>query len=164
MARRILSLIVAGVLSLAASTRTRAQSDAYVKLIGTWSLDSMTGPGEGALPKSETLVFSRSGSILRVTATTDEGQGPATTVFDCSSAAGGATRDIGAGQSARCTLHPMADSVRYTLVLRKNGHITGTEHGRLVVSQSGRALRDEYDETSGSGPAMHRRHVYSKTS
>lgn len=164
MARRTLSLCVVGVLALATSTRSRAQSDPYAKLIGTWSIDSMTGAGEGPLPKSETVAFSRSKPILRVTAISDEGQGPATTVFDCSSARRGTSRDLGDGQSARCTLHPTADSILYTLVIRKKGRITGTEHGRLVVSKSGSVLRDEYDETVGSGPPMHRRHIYSKTS
>jgi hypothetical protein len=183
MVRRTFASVVVGVLSLAVGMgRAHAQTDPYAKLIGTWAVDSMNGVDDNGLPKTQTIAFSRSGSVLHVTLTTDDGNGPTTLVVDCSAAAVGATRDLCSGQSARCTLHPSADSIMYTLVVRKSGEIIASERGRLVVSQSGTRLRDDYDATraklvlspsgatllgdydttGGSGQLGHHRHVYSK--
>jgi hypothetical protein len=163
MPRLMFSVVSTGIFALASVTgRSRVQSDPYAKLIGTWSIDSMNGSGDLGLPKSQTVAFTRSGAIVRVAATTDDGQGPSTLLLDCSSATHGATRDLGSGQIARCRFRPTADSVMYTLVIRKNGQTIASEHGRLVVSPSGDQLRDEYDATTKSGQPGHYRHVYSK--
>jgi hypothetical protein len=156
------SLLFIALLVAAASGNASAQSDPYARLIGTWSVDSMNGAADVGLPKSQTLTFTRSGAIVGVAATTDDGQGPSTLFLNCSSATKGATRDLGSGETARCTFRPTADSVLYTLVISKNGQTTTSENGRLVVSPSGHQLRDEYDATAKAGQPGHYRHIYSK--
>jgi hypothetical protein len=189
MVGRTLSLAVLGALAASvASARSPGQSDPYAKLIGTWAVDAMAGVDDYGLPQSQTIAFSRSGTVIRVTLTTDDGTGPTSLVVNCSPASGGATRDLGSGQSARCTLHPLADSILYALEVRKNSQIIASEHGRLVVSNAGTTLRDDYESTRGakvvatpSGTALrdnpdgtvgavgsaelgHYRHVYRKQS
>lgn len=165
MARRLAILCVVGLLPLAlASGRLTAQSSVYAKLVGTWVMDSTNGVDDHGLPKSETLVFSRVGTSLRIAATTDDGSGPGSSAFSCVTAAGGGTTDAGNGVLTHCMPHPYADSVVYAIDVTKGGQIVATEHGRLVVSGGGKTLRDEYDATSGTGAATHHRHVYSKQS
>jgi hypothetical protein len=184
MIHRTLTLAVMGALAaVAAAVRSPGQSDPYAKLIGTWAVDSMNGVDDNGLPQSQTIAFARSGTVIHITLTTDDGTGPTSLVVNCSPATGGASRDLGSGQSARCTLHPSADSIMYTLEVRKSGQIIASEHGRLVVSNAGTTLRDDYDATRGakvvatpSGTALrddsdgavgsaglgHYRHVYRK--
>lgn len=186
MVHRTLTLAVMGALAAAAATaRSRGQSDPYAKLIGTWAVDSMNGADDNGLPISQTIAFSRSGTVIHVTLTIDDGTGPTSLMVNCSAATRGATRDLGSGQSARCRLRPLADSIMYTLEVRKSTQIIASEHGRLVVSNAGTTLRDDYDATRGakvvatpSGTALrdnspgavgaaelgHYRHVYRKQS
>jgi hypothetical protein len=164
MDRRSLPLFIVGMLSWGiAGGRVAAQSDAYAKLVGTWVMDSTNGPDDKGLPKSETLKFSRVGKALRIAATTDEGTGASSSAFDCLTAAGGGTADVGNGVLTHCLPHPYADSVVYAIDVTKGGQIVATERGRLVVSGGGKTLRDEYDATSGAGAATHHRHIYTKT-
>jgi hypothetical protein len=165
MDRRSLSLIAMSALTLIAlSDRLSAQSDATTKLVGTWVMDSTKGPGDNGLPKSETLVFSRSGSALRITATTDQGKGPSTGSFDCQPASGAAMPATNAGPSTRCTIRVTPDSVIYAIDAVKDGKATPVERGRLVVSAAGPTLRDEYQSNGATDQANHHRHWYSKKS
>ena len=186
MVHRTLTLAVMGALAAAvAAARSPGQSDPYAKLIGTWAVDSMNGVDDNGLTRSQTIAFSRSGAVIHVTLTTDDGTGPISLVVNCSPTTAGAIRDLGSGQSARCTLHPSADSILYTLEVRKSGQIIASERGRLVVSNAGTTLRDDYDATRGakvvatpsgaalrndsdrtaaSGEVGHYRHVYRKQS
>jgi hypothetical protein len=154
-------LLVVALLAVV-SGNASAQSDPYAKLIGTWSIDSMNGTSYFGQTKTQTVAFKRSGAIVRIAATTDDGQGPSTLLLSCSAATHGATRDLGSGEIARCTLRPAADSIIYSLLISKNGLTIATEHGRLVVSPSGDVLRDEYDATTTAGEPGHYRYVYSK--
>jgi hypothetical protein len=186
LAHRTLTLATIGALAaVAAAARSSSQSDPYSKLIGTWAVDSMNGADDYGVPKSQTIAFSRSGTVIHVTLTIDDGTGPTSLVVNCSAATGGAARNLGGGQSARCSLHPLADSIMYTLEVRKDSQIIASERGRLVVSNAGTTLRDDYDATRGakvvatpSGAALrdnpfgavgaaqlgHYRHVYRKQS
>lgn len=158
MDRRSLTLVLAFVSVAAAGSRLTAQSDPYAKLIGTWVMDSTNGADDRGLPKSEQLVFSRVGTGLRISATSDVGKGPSTSGFNCS--AGGTTADLGEGRSMRCTIHASPDSVMYALDMIANGKTSPVERGRLVVLPSG-LLRDQYDGVS-STPPTHHRHIYHK--
>ena len=135
-----------------------AQSSPPPKLMGTWVMDSTNGPGDRGLPKSETLVFMAEANGFRLTATTDEGQGPSTSTFDCTT--GGATTTLSATQVMLCTIHMTADSVLYTVDVLEKGHTVSAERGRLIVSPSGRMLRDQYDASTGSHAPAHHRHIY----
>jgi len=137
-----------------------AQSAPPPKLMGTWVMDTTNGPDDHGLPKSETLVFAPAPNGFRLTATTDDGQGPGTSTFTC--ATGGATTDAGGGQSLHCTLRITADSVLYALDLLKGGKTIPTERGRLIVAASGTMLRDQFDALSESGAPTHHRHIYAK--
>jgi hypothetical protein len=137
-----------------------AQPNPLPKLMGTWVMDSTNGPGDRGLPKSETLVFVPQGNGFRLTATTDQGHGPSTSTFDCTPS--GATTALTETEVMLCTIHVMADSVLYTLDVLQNGQTLSAERGRLVVSPSGRALRDQYDATTGSHAPIHHRHIYEK--
>jgi hypothetical protein len=163
MTRRLAIMAMTGTLALAVSgSPVTAQQGAYAKLAGTWVMDSTTGPDDHGLPKSETLVFSTEGPALRIAATEDNGKGPGTSTFDCTAKA--ATGTAGPGVTTRCTVHPYADSVVYAVDVLKDGKVVAGERGRLVVSPSGTTLRDQYDATSGAGPATHHRHHYVKQS
>jgi hypothetical protein len=141
-------------------TQPGAQSSPPAKLMGTWVMDTTNGPGDKGLPKSETLVFAPETNGFRLTATTDEGKGPSTSMFDCTTA--GATTTLSETQVMLCTIHVTADSVLYTLDVLDKGQTVSAERGRLVISQSGRALRDQYDATAGSHAPVHHRHIYEK--
>ena len=173
---------IAAIAAAAAALPSADQGDPYAKLIGTWAVDSMNGVDDAKQPRNQTIAFARAGPVIRVTLTTDDGTGPTSLVVNCSPAAGGARRNLGSGQSARCGLHPVADSILYTLEVRKGSQIIASEHGRLVVFSGGTMLRDDYESTRGatvvatpSGAAVrdapgavgsaelgHYRHVYSK--
>jgi hypothetical protein len=137
-----------------------AQTSAPAKLMGSWVMDTTNGSDDHGLPKSESLVFSLQPNGFHLVATEDDGKGPGTSTFDC--APGGASTTLSPTQVMLCTIHLTADSVLYTLDVLNNGQTVSTERGRLVVSQSGQMLRDQYDATSGSARATHHRHVYVK--
>jgi hypothetical protein len=137
-----------------------AQSNPPPKLMGTWVMDSTNGPGDRGLPKSETLVFAAETSGFRLTATTDEGKGPSTSTFDCTTS--GATTALNESQVMLCTIHVTGDSVLYTLDVLEKGQSVSAERGRLVIAPSGRTLRDQYDATTGSHAPVHHRHIYEK--
>lgn len=142
------------------ASQLRAQSNPPAKLMGTWVMDSTNGPGDKGLPKSETLVFAPEANGFRLTATTDEGKGPSTSTFDCTT--GGASTTLSETQVMLCTIHLTADSVLYTVDVLEKGQTVSAERGRLIVSPSGRALRDQYDATTGSHSPVHHRHIYEK--
>ncbi len=158
MSRHIALLFLAGALPLAAH-RLPAQA-VYAKLSGTWVMDSTNGPDDHGLPKSETLEFSMSGPALRIAATEDDGKGPHKSAFSCTTR--GSTADLGGGLSARCTVHPFADSTLYAVDVIQGGKVVSGERGRIVPLPGGKRLRDEYDATSGTAPATHHRHIYTK--
>jgi hypothetical protein len=157
------SLVIRGTTMAALSallSQLGAQSNPPPKLMGTWVMDSTNGPGDRGLPKSETLVFVAEANGFRLTATTDEEQGPSTSTFDCTTA--GATTTLSATQVMLCTIRMTADSVLYTADVLEKGHSVAAERGRLVVSPSGRMLRDQYDATTGPHAPVHHRHIYQK--
>jgi hypothetical protein len=161
MTRRLAILVIGGILALAVpGQQLTAQPAVYAKLSGTWVMDSTNGPDDHGLPKSETLEFSTAGPALRIAATEDDGKGPGKSTFDCT--AKGATGDMGAGMTSRCTVHAYADSVVYAVDILKAGKVVAGERGRLVVYGGGTSLRDQYDATDGAGPATHHRHHYIK--
>ena len=161
MTRRLAIMVVAGTLSLAVSAgHLAAQPAIYTKLAGTWLYDSATAPDDHGGPKSETIVFSIVGQALRVDATEDLGRGPVKSGFECT--AKGALRDAGSGVTTRCTMHPYADSVVYAVDVLQDGKVVSGERGRLVVSDGGKGLRDEYDATDVTDPPSHHRHRLTK--
>jgi hypothetical protein len=160
MDRRSLTLAFALVSVAAVGSRLTAQSDPYAKLIGTWVMDSTNGADDHGLPKSEQLVFSRSGAALRISATTYAGQGPSTSGFNCLPAPGASNGME--GQLMRCTIRATPDSVVYALDAVDGAKTSPVERGRLVVLPSG-LLRDQYDGVS-STPPTHHRHIYHKQS
>jgi len=139
---------------------TKAPTAPSAKLMGKWVMDTTNGADDHGLPKTETLVFAPLNNGFHLTATADDGQGPATSTFDC--APGGASTTLGANQVMLCTIHLTGDSLLYTVDVLNNGETVSTERGRLVLSASGQTLRDQYDATSGSAKATHHRHVYAK--
>lgn len=158
MFRRIALLFLAGALPLTAQ-RLPAQA-VFAKLAGTWVMDSTNGPDDHGLPKNETLVFSSAGSVLRIAATTDDGKGPDKSAFSCTTK--GAMADLGGGFSARCTVHPFADSTLYAVDVLQGGKVVSGERGRIVPLSGGKRLRDEFDATDGDAPPTHHRHIYTK--
>jgi hypothetical protein len=154
----ILARSIGAVVLVVAADRLSAQT-APAQLMGKWVMDTTNGADDQGLPKSETLVFSRTASGFRITSTTDEGQGASTSGFDCAPA--GATTDLGGGQSMRCTIQITGDSVGYALDLLKGGKTIPTERGRLVVASTGHSLRDQYDALQAPKPPTHHRHIYS---
>jgi hypothetical protein len=152
--------IIAGQLPAQSNARAKAQSGPPAKLMGKWVMDSTNGPGDHGLPKSETLVFSPEPNAFHLMVTEDDGQGPSTSNLECSP--GGATTALSETEVMLCTIHVTADSVLYSLDALKNGQTVSTERGRLVVSPSGRVLRDQYDATTGSAAPTHHRHIYEK--
>ena len=147
-----LVLVVGGPLS--------AQSAPLAKLMGTWVMDTTNGPDDHGLPKSETLVFAPTANGFRLTATTDDGQGPGTSTFACTT--DGATTDVGGGRSMHCAVRLMSDSVLYALDAVKDGKTTPVERGRLIAAPSGHVLRDQYDALSEPNGPTHHRHIYAK--
>jgi hypothetical protein len=137
-----------------------AQPSPPTKLMGKWVMDTTNGADDHGLPKSERLEFSPQPGGFHLIATTDDGQGPGTSTFDC--APGGASTTLSPTQVMLCTIHLTADSVLYTVDVLDNGQTVSTERGRLVISPSGETLRDQYDAASGSKKATHHRHVYVK--
>jgi hypothetical protein len=163
MDRRTLTLVAASALMLTAPFGLlSAQSDYTAKLMGTWVMDSTNGPGDHGLPKSETLVFSRGASGFTITSTSDEGKAPSTGSFDCMTAGAGTATAGSSGTSVRCTIRVTSDSVIYAIDAIKDGKVTPVERGRLVVSSTGRDLRDEYNTNGGTSSASHHRHIYDK--
>jgi hypothetical protein len=140
--------------------RLWGQPSPPAKLMGKWVMDTTNGSDDHGLPKSETLVFSTQANGFHLIATTDDGQGPGTSAFDC--APGGAPTTLSPTQVLLCTIHLTADSVLYMVDVLNNGQTVSTERGRLVVSSSGRSLRDQFDATAGSAKATHHRHVYER--
>jgi hypothetical protein len=154
-------MVVTGMLALAVhGQRLSAQPPVYARLSGTWVMDSTNGPDDHGLPKSETLVFSTAGPALQIAATEDDGKGPDKSAFSCTPK--GSTADLGGGLSARCTVHPFADSTLYAVDVLQGGKVVSGERGRLVPLAGGKRLRDEYDASSGTAPATHHRHIYTK--
>jgi hypothetical protein len=163
MSRRFAIVAVAGTLALAAPAgRLAAQAPIYAKLAGTWVYDSATAPDDHGGPKSESIMFSIVGQALRVDAIEDMGKGPVKSGFECT--AKGTLRDMGSGVSTRCTMHPYADSVVYAVDVLQDGKVVSGERGRLVVSNGGKGLRDEYDATDVTEPPSHHRHRLTKQS
>jgi hypothetical protein len=164
MDRRSLALCLALFIALdAVGGCAAAQPDQYTKLIGTWVMDTTNGPDDNGLPKSEKLVLSRKAAGLRITASEDDGQGASTSAFNCQGSPAGGITDLGKGQSMKCTVHPIADSVMYALdVINGTKKASPVERGWLVVQSNG-LLRDEYDAFGGSA-STHHRHIYHKVS
>jgi hypothetical protein len=163
MTRRLAITFAAGALALAVSGgRLAAQPAIYAKLAGTWVLDSATAPDDHGGPKSESIVFSIAGQVLRIDATEDLGKGPVKSGFECS--AKGSLRDAGSGVTTRCSMHPYADSVVYAVDVLQDGKVVSGERGRLVVSGGGKSLRDEYDATDVTAPPSHHRHRLTRQS
>jgi len=152
-----------GLLLVLGAHAVAAQANAYRRIAGTWVMDSTNGPDDHGLPKSETLVFATTPQGVRITATEDDGKGPATSSFNCASVNGSAASAKGNASSTTCTVRATADSVAYALDVRNKGALVATERGRLVVSADGESLRDEYDATDGPKPATHHRHIYNKS-
>lgn len=155
------SLVLPGIAIVAlaaAGNPLHAQATTLAKLMGRWSMDTTNGADDRGLPKSETLVFAPLPTGFRITATTDDGHGPATSTFDC--APSGGTTPLGPTDVMLCTIRVVGDSVLYTLDDLKNAQSVSTERGRLVVSSSTHTLRDEYDATVGSHKPTRHRHVY----
>src|SRR5215469_10584674 len=141
-------LVMHGTLALAlfaSAGRLGAQASPPAKLMGKWVMDTTNGSDDHGLPKSETLVFSPQANGFHLIATTDDGQGPGTSTFDC--APGGASTTLSPTQVLLCTIHLMPDSVLYTVDVLTNGQTVSTERGRLVLAPSGQMLRDQYDAT-----------------
>jgi len=123
-------------------------------LAGTWTLNATKSHSSQALPSSRTLVVEHApnGYVFHQIDGTDSA------TFQISLAGAGASINQSDGASAvRYTAHMAADTVIYVVDINTdNVGLTGTQSGRLFLSNGGRMLTDVNELVAGSDPVEQR--------